>query len=230
MVDSSSGALPLFEQASLAPVHTSDTGDRSFVDLVRTFSEFGQGSAFEGGHATDLGGPDVESGHFDSAHPHVGWSDSQFPGASPLSPTVICSAVTGLGGFGYIALSRWNWSPMQALALGLAASLALGAASFFALDWMLRKLQSTSVVNEHALIGTKARVQTPIETNQAGGIVLEAKGTRMTLPARAVDSARIPTGAEVEIRRIDGGVYVVEETRESWLARGRSKTESERPN
>src|SRR5580704_4806459 len=45
MVNSSLGALPLFDQASLAPVHSSDPGDRPFVDLVRTFSEFGQPSA-----------------------------------------------------------------------------------------------------------------------------------------------------------------------------------------
>jgi hypothetical protein len=49
MVDSAFGALPrtlpLFEPASLAPVHTSDTGEGSFVDLVRNFSEFGQPSA-----------------------------------------------------------------------------------------------------------------------------------------------------------------------------------------
>jgi DNA methylase len=44
MVDSSRGSLPLFEQASPASVHPSDTGDRPFVDLVRTFSEFGQPS------------------------------------------------------------------------------------------------------------------------------------------------------------------------------------------
>ncbi len=44
MVDSSSGSLPLFEQASLASVHTSDTEDRPFVDLVRAFREFGQPS------------------------------------------------------------------------------------------------------------------------------------------------------------------------------------------
>jgi DNA methylase len=45
MVNSSWGALPLFDQASLASVHTSETGDLPFVDLVRTFSEFGQPSA-----------------------------------------------------------------------------------------------------------------------------------------------------------------------------------------
>ena len=44
MGDSSSSSLPLFEQAALASVHSGDTGDRSFVDLVRTFREFGQRS------------------------------------------------------------------------------------------------------------------------------------------------------------------------------------------
>jgi hypothetical protein len=45
MVSSSLDALPLFERDAGAPVHTSGTGDRPFVDLVRTFSEFGQPSA-----------------------------------------------------------------------------------------------------------------------------------------------------------------------------------------
>ena len=186
-------------------------------------SEFGSGSAFEGGHVGELGGSDIEGGHFDSGTPHVGWSDSQFPGASPLSPTVLCSALTGLGGVGFLSLKRWDLGPGWSLTLGIVASLALGAASFFALDWMLRKLQSTSHVSSHGLIGTRARVQTAIESQQAGGIVLEAKGTRMTFPARALDAARIPAGAEVEIKRVDGGVYVVEETRESWMARGRTQ-------
>jgi hypothetical protein len=44
MVDSSRSSLPLFEQASLAPVQTGNTGDRPFVDIVRTFSDFGRPS------------------------------------------------------------------------------------------------------------------------------------------------------------------------------------------
>lgn len=191
-------------------------------------TEFGAGSAFEGGHVGDLGGTDIEAGHFDSAHPNVGWVDGQFPGASPFSPTVLCSAVTGLGGVGYLALVRWDMGPGWSVAVGILASLTLGALSFFVLDFMLRKLQSTSHVNEQSLVGTKARVQSPIEPGMAGGIVLEAKGTRMTFPARAADASRIPTGAEVEIRSVDGGVYVVAETKESWLARSRAKPEHER--
>src|SRR5712692_30253 len=45
MVKRSVGALPLFEEPSLAPVDASDTEGRSFVELVRTFSELGQPSA-----------------------------------------------------------------------------------------------------------------------------------------------------------------------------------------
>lgn len=197
--------------------------------LSGTFhTEFGAGSAFEGGHVGDLGGTDIEAGSFDSGTPHVGWLDSQFPGASPLSPTVICSAVTALGGIGYLSLARWDLGPGWSVALGLLAALALGAASFFLLDWMLRTMQSTSHVSELALVGTKARILTAIEAGGVGAIVLEAKGQRMTFPAKAVDASQVPAGAEVEIRRVDGGIYVVEETRESWLARSRSKPDHER--
>jgi hypothetical protein len=44
MADSAWRALPLFEQDSFPPVRLSDTGDGPFIDVVRTFSEFGQPS------------------------------------------------------------------------------------------------------------------------------------------------------------------------------------------
>lgn len=184
--------------------------------------EFGQGSAFGGGHATELGGPDIETGHFDSGSPHVGWADAQFPGASPLSPTVISAAVTALGGMGYLAITKWDFGVGGSVAIGIVASLVIGGASFFLLDLMFRKLQSTSHVSELSLVGTKALVQVPIESGQAGAIVLVAKGQRITFPAHASDAARVPAGAEVEIVLAAGGVFVVKETRESWLARSKS--------
>jgi membrane protein implicated in regulation of membrane protease activity len=191
-------------------------------------TEFGSGSAFEGGHAVDLGGTDIETGQFHSGQAHVGWTDSQFPGASPLSPTVLCSALTGLGGVGYIALQHWELGVGGSLALGLFASLVLGAMTFFLMDWLFRSTQASSHVTTLELIGTKATIQAPIESGHAGSIVFEAHGSRLTAPARAVDASAIPAGAEVEIRRVDGGVYVVEETRESWLARSKAAGGKER--
>lgn len=193
-------------------------------------TEFGSGSAFEGGDAAGLGGPDIEAGTFDSGHAHVGWSDAQFPGASPLSPTVLCSALTGLGGIGYLSLQRWDLGVGWSITTALGASLVLGLLTFLVMDLMFRKMQSSSHVTAQALVGTKASVQAPIEEGMTGSIVLETLGTRMTAPARAADAARIPTGAEVEIKRVDGAVYVVEETRESWLARTKDRPSHERWN
>ena len=44
MAGASRGSLPLFEQTPLASDQSSDTGDRRFADLVRTFSTFGRPS------------------------------------------------------------------------------------------------------------------------------------------------------------------------------------------
>jgi len=191
-------------------------------------SEFGSGSSFEGGHAADLGGADVESGQFESGQPHVGWSDQNFPGASPLSPTVLAAALTGFGALGYMSLAHWELGSGSSFALGLAGSLLLGGVTFVGLDLLFKKTQSSSHVSAASLTGTKARVTATIESGHAGAITVEAMGTRMTAPARAEDAASIPEGAEVEIRRADGPVYVVAETRESWVARSRATPDHEK--
>ncbi|MCG3135017.1 MAG: hypothetical protein HMLKMBBP_02510 [Planctomycetes bacterium] len=186
--------------------------------------EFGSGSAFEGGDVTHLGGADIEHGDIPhSGDATVGWTDTQFPGASPLSPTVICSFVTTLGGVGYLALTKWTMGAGAAVVTGAVAALAIGAAVFFTLDWVLRKMQATSHVTANSLLGSKVRVQTSIEPPNAGSVLIESAAGRMTAPARGDDAAAIPSGAEAEIVRLDGGVYVVRETRESWMERSRRK-------
>lgn len=186
--------------------------------------EFGSGSAFEGGDVTHLGGADIEHGDIPhSGEATVGWTDTQFPGASPLSPTVICSFVTTLGGVGYLALTKWSMGGGASLVVGAVAAIVIGAGVFFALDFLLRKLQATSHVTANSLMGMKCRVQTGIEPPSAGSILVESAAGRMTAPARGADAAAIPAGAEVEIVRVDGGVYVVKETRESWVARAKER-------
>jgi hypothetical protein len=187
--------------------------------------EIGAGSSLDAGIAHDLGGPHIESGHDLGAHaaqPQVGWSNSELPGFSPWSPTVICAALTGMGGVGWLSLQQWNIGIGGSIVLSLFGGLGLGGATFLTLAWVFRHVQSTSHVAAADLIGRRAEVDATIESGVAGAIIIEAGGGRMVVPARCVDSASIPRGAEVEIVRESAGVYHVQETRESWLARSKS--------
>ncbi len=184
-------------------------------------SEIGSGSSFEGGVAHDLGGPHIESAVSHAGHADVGWTHGEMPGISPWSPTVICSAMTGAGGLGWLALKTWSLGVGPSLVVAVIGALVLGGMTFGVLVWMFRHLQSTSLVSAASVVGTKALVDTAIDTGRAGAIAFEAAGSRMVAPARCVDAAAIPAGAEVEIVSVDGTVYQVKETRESWLARSK---------
>ncbi len=187
--------------------------------------EIGAGSSFEGGVAHDLGGPHVEDVHpgwFHSGQAQVGWSQSELPGMSPLSPTVICATLTGAGGLGWLALGSWDLSVPAATLIALAGGLCVGGAMFGALAWVFKHVQATSHVAAADLVGRRADVDTAIEPGVAGAIIIEAGGGRMVVPARCDDAASVPRGAQVEIVRESAGVYHVKETRESWLARSKS--------
>jgi hypothetical protein len=187
-------------------------------------SEIGAGSSFEGGVAHDLGGPHIDAAHAGSLQPgtaEVGWSEGEIPGFSPWSPTVICATLTGAGGLGWLAIGTWNLGVGGSIAVGLLGGLGLGGATFGALAFLFKHLQSSSHISSVGLIGTRASVGTAIDSAASGAIVIVASGSRMVVPARSVDAAAIPEGAEVEIVRVDGAVYHVKETRESWLARSK---------
>lgn len=188
-------------------------------------SEIGAGSSFEGGVAHDLGGANLDSAHpgvLHSGEAEVGWSEGDIPGFSPWSPTVICATLTGAGGIGWIALEHWSFGVGGAVALGIVGGIGLGGATFATLALLFKRLQSSSHIVAAGLIGTHAAVDTAIEAGVSGAIVIEASGSRMVAPARGVDAAPIPVGAQVEIVRVDGLGYHVKETRESWLARTKS--------
>jgi membrane protein implicated in regulation of membrane protease activity len=134
---------------------------------------------------------------------------------------VISAALTGAGGLGWLALETWDLGVGGSIAIGLLGGLGLGGVTFATLAFLFKKLQSSSHVVAASLIGTRAAVDTAIDTGASGAIVVEASGSRMVVPARSVDAATIPAGAEVEIVRVDGAGYHVKETRESWLARSK---------
>jgi hypothetical protein len=184
-------------------------------------SEIGAGSSFAGGVAHDLGGPHIESGMPHAGHAEVGWSHGELPGFSPWSPTVICAALTGAGGVGWLALTSWSLSPGWSVLAGVLGGVVLGGVTFATLAFVFKKVQATSHVAAVDMIGREAFVSTAIQTDSAGAISFEAGGGRMVVPARSTDAAPIPVGARVEIVRIEGAVYHVKETRDSWLARSK---------
>lgn len=187
-------------------------------------SEIGAGSSFEGGVAHDLGGPHIDAahaGHLAPGQAEVGWSEGEIPGFSPWSPTVLCAALTGAGGLGWLGLAAWDFGIGGSIAIGLLGGLGLGGVTFATLAWLFKHMQSSSHVATADLIGRRAAVGTAIDSGTSGAIVIEASGSRMVVPARSVDAATIPAGAEVEIVRVDGAGYHVKETRESWLARSK---------
>ncbi len=188
-------------------------------------SEISAGSSFEGGVAHDLGGAHVDAATagpiLQPGQPEVGWSEGDIPGFSPWSPTVISAALTGAGGLGWLALGTWDLGVGGSIVIGLLGGLGLGGVSFATLAFLFKYMQASSHVTSAGLIGTRAAVGTAIESGASGAIVIEASGSRMVVPARSVDSAAIPAGAEVEIVRVDGAGYHVKETRESWLARSK---------
>ena len=184
-------------------------------------SEVSAGSSFDTGIAHELGGAHIESGATHAGHADVGWSHGELPGFSPWSPTVICATLTGAGGLGYLSLTTWHFGAGMSMVLALAGGVGLGGATFATLAWIFKHVQASSHVTTAELIGTRARVDTAIDSGTSGAIVIEASGGRMVVPARSVDAAQVPVGAEVEIVRVDGGGYHVKETRESWLARSK---------
>jgi hypothetical protein len=73
------------------------------------------------------------------------------------------------------------------------------------------------------LEGTEADVNIAIPSGSMGEIAYVSKGQRCTMAARCADGATVPQGARVVIKSVSPTVFVVEETRESWLARSRGK-------
>ncbi len=182
--------------------------------------DFGQGSSFEHGDPGALGGhagPVHGEGHAE-----VGWAQHDLATFSPLSPTILASFIAAAGGAGYIALATLDWSPWGAGLAALTAGFAFAAVVFTLFTLLFTKTQGTSTLVVAELVGTEAEVITNIPSGGTGEIAFVQRGQRANGPARAADGAAVARGAKVIVKDVSGPVYVVEETRESWLARTKS--------
>jgi hypothetical protein len=186
---------------------------------------FGEGSAFDAGgaHPGELGGHDIGHSPADG-HPAVGWTGGHdLPTFSPLSPTVGCAFLAAAGGAGFVAIHSWDWGGWAATGLAVASGVVFAAVVFFGLAFVFRTAQGSSVVALDSLVGTEAEVNQPIPSGGFGEIAYVSSGQRLVQAARCADGAAVPQGARVVIKSVLPTVFVVEETRESWLVRSRAQ-------
>jgi hypothetical protein len=183
---------------------------------------FGEGSAFDahGGHIGQMGGdvgPTAGEGT-----PEVGWAQHNLATFSPLSPTTISAFLAGAGGIGYLALHSWEMGTGPAILLAVVSGLAFAGLVLGVMTWAFRATQGSSLVAQTSLVGAEAEVLTAIPPGGIGEIAYVKAGQRNVMSARCADGAAVPRGAKVVVKSVSAAVFVVEESRESWLSRTKS--------
>ncbi|MCK6481720.1 MAG: hypothetical protein L6R43_16725 [Planctomycetes bacterium] len=185
---------------------------------------FGEGSAFDPhgaapGHMGGDVGPTAGEGT-----PEVGWAQHNLSTFSPLSPTTISAFLAAAGGFGWLAVARWEWGPWASSLMATACGLVFATLVFGGLAWVFRATQGTSMVSQTSLVGSEAEVTLAIAPGAPGEVAFVRAGQRCLMRARCADAAAVARGAKVVIKSVSPTEFIVEETRESWLARARNQS------
>lgn len=127
-------------------------------------------------------------------------------------PAIAAFAV-GFGAVGYPLAVRTrlpSWAILL-IAVGGGALAISGMISLLAF-WALRGIRTaTAHADAEELQGLFALVTIDIDPAGAGQISYEYRGQQTIVAARSVDGARVPSGTDVVIDRIENGVAFVEE-------------------
>lgn len=157
---------------------------------------------FFGGHADHV----VGSG----GHAEAGADNSDMPGMSIFSPTIIASFITAFGAFGIIFT---EYEPTKKVIisapLSVISALAIAGAMYMFLGSIFRHTQSSSESHIAQLKGTTASVVTPIPENGVGEIAYVVSDSRYTAPARSENGSAIASGKLVTISRVVGTQFYV---------------------
>jgi len=186
---------------------------------------FGEGSAFDA-HSGDFGGGN-DGAHMGGdvgptaadGHAEVGWASHDLATFSPLSPTTLSAFLAAAGAAGWICVTRWEMEAWSSILVAVVSGLIFAGIVFFGLSWVFRVTQGTSIVSQAALVGTEAEVTLAIGSGTIGEVAYVRAGQRCLMQARCADAAAVAKGARVIIKSVSPTIFVVEETRESWLAR-----------
>ena len=128
---------------------------------------------------------------------------------SPLSPTVVATFLTGFGGGGLLANTYFQLSLGKGVLIAILTGVLLSCGTFGALTLLFKNTQAGSEFSLDEMVGRTVQVITPIPENGTGEVALEAKGTRVTGPARSVDGRPVSRNSPVTIVRVVGNLYYV---------------------
>jgi len=157
---------------------------------------------FFGGHGDHVGGS--------GGHAEAGADNSDMPGISIFSPTIIASFITAFGAFG-LAFSEFEPTKKVIISapLSMVSAIMVAGAMYLFLGTIFRHTQSSSESHIAQLQGTTASVASPIPENGVGEIAYVVSGTRYTAPARSENGAAIASGKLVTISRVVGTQFYV---------------------
>ncbi len=163
-------------------------------------------SAFMG-HA--FGGHDAHVGTHGDAD--TGFESGGMPGISILSPTVLASFITAVGGLGIVFSSiEATKAVWMSASLSVVGGLIIAGGVFWIFNMLFSKTQGSSESRVAMLVGQAATIITPIPVGGVGEIAYVQAGSRYSAPARYEGSKELGNGSTVKIVRIVGAQFYVQ--------------------
>jgi len=140
---------------------------------------------------------------------HAGASSSGHGIASWLNPPVLFAFLAWFGGTGYLLTQYYRvW-----FLLGLAAAIFAGVIGAAIVSWFLVRVllphETILQDSDYELVGTVAKVNSPIREGGTGEIVFSQAGVRRCAGARREDGQALEKGREVVIARVEKGIAYV---------------------
>jgi len=128
-----------------------------------------------------------------------------------LQPKLIAVFLTVVGGIGMILSARFEG--VFAAGIIMIISIVCGFVVAGLINSLvvipLKKAQNTSAHDKQAVIGTVAKVISPIPKGGYGKIRYSVSGSTVTSPAKCEDGGAVKSGENVAIVYIEGGTYFV---------------------
>ena len=126
---------------------------------------------------------------------------------SILQPKLIAVFLTVTGGFGIILSTQFG--TIITLIISVLCGLLIATLINRLVIIPLHKAQNTSTFDKQAIIGTLAKVISPIPQGGYGKIRYSVSGSVVTGPAKSQDGGEIKNGENVSIMHIEGKTYFV---------------------